>query len=599
MERNATYNYSNESAGVTSMTNGVAINYGDVAPEAKENFSYETTNVKYNTLDNLKKYNMQLYNYATPCEYCQTILDGTAVPLPENPEDANIGFWSDSLSVSVPEANGIFSKSVTIYLDSDKQYSSQGFTFTFDKFNNIYPTSLTIQWSRVTDDEMTIIHTETFTPDSAFYFCRYKAKNFNSVAITFNSLNMPSNRLKVESIDFGYGTIFFGDELRNASVSQSINPISTDISINTCSFSLDSKSDMEYSFQKKQPISIYFNDKLRATVFVKQSTRKGKFLWDVSCEDYFGIMDDTIYKGGIYKDKKAGELLEDIFDTCEVPNSISDSVYNMTVTGYIPYTTCRAALMQVCFACQCVANTSESSVVNIGFLNDEVTQTIPLSRIMQGQNFSDSDTVTRVELTFHTYRKSNEQEDLYTAESSETRENILVKFSEPHYNLSINGGTITESGVNYAVITANEGCVLKGYKYEHDTQIKTKTNDVVLDSDLENVTSITDATLVSSANVDSVINKCYNWIVNTSSTSAKIVEGKNVEYGKKIKYGRSKYGRFKYGGYAPNKVTYDKVVNTGDKITLNTEYMGDYTGVVISQKYSLTGNIIVKEAVVK
>lgn len=580
------------------MTNGVAINYGDVAPEAKENFIYETSNLKYNTLDNLKKYNMQLYNYATPCETCQTILDGTAVPLPENPEEANIGFWSNSLSTGI---DGVFATPIVLTLESDKQYSSQGFTFTFDKFNGIYPTSLKIQWFRVTEDAITEIHSETFTPDSAFYFCRYKAENFNKVIITFYSLNMAANRLKVESIDFGYGTIFFGDELRNTSVSQSINPISTDISINTCSFFLDSKSDMEYSFQKKQPISIYFNDKLRATVFVKQSTRKGKFLWDVSCEDYFGIMDDTIYKGGIYKDKKAGELLEDIFDTCNVPNSISDSVYNMTVTGYIPYTTCRAALMQVCFACQCVANTSESSVVNIGFLNDEVTQTIPLSRIMQGQNFTDSDTVTRVELTFHTYRKSNEQEDLYTAESSGTGENILVKFSEPHYNLSIENGTIDENeyGVNYAIITANEGCVLKGYKYEHDTQIKTKTNNVVLASELENVTSITDATLVSSANVDSVINKCYNWIVNTSSTSAKIVEGKTVDYGKRIKYGGAKYGRIKYGEYAPNKITYDKVVNTGDKITLNTEYMGDYTGTVISQKYSLNGSIIVKEAVVK
>ena len=65
-----------------------------------------------------------------------------------------------------------------------------------------------------------------FTPNSAFYFCRQFVEYYNKVVITFNSLNLPYNRLKLRSIDYGYGTYFYGDELRNVKLIQEIDPIS-------------------------------------------------------------------------------------------------------------------------------------------------------------------------------------------------------------------------------------------------------------------------------------------------------------------------------------------------------------------------------------
>lgn len=574
------------------MSKGVAITYGDIAVEAKENFSPTSSEDAFNTVKNLQRYNMQTENYANPCELYQTVLDGEQIALPSDLENANIGLWSEQISGD----DGKFANNITLTMTSTGQYSSQGFTFTFDKYNNIYPTSIMIQWYR--DNEL--LDFTVFNPDSAFYFCKNKVENFNQVVITFGSLNMPKNRLKLTSIDFGYGTVFYGDELRNVKLIQQLDPISSEIAINTCDFTLDSKSDIVYSFQAKQPLSVSYNDKLLATVFVKTSKRTGRFLWNINAEDYISLMDNIPFKGNIYDGVNAKVLFKDIFDTAKVPYSITTDFDNVTLSGHIPYTTCRQALMQVAFACQAVIDTSGSDRVKVFKLENDVKQTVPLNRIMQGQNFEDDETVTGVELTVHTYEpKTTETSELYKAADSGTGTDILIKFSEPMHDLSIAKGTITESGANYAIITANRGCILSGKGYDHITEIRRKLNPKVLASELENISSITGATLVSVSNVDSVLETCYNWLTRVNAVNLKIIEGKTVIEGDYYRYGTAKYGTALYGGFEDDTVVYDKAVNVGEVISAETEYLGIQTGRIIRQSFGLNGNIIVKEAVLK
>lgn len=578
------------------MSKGVAITYGDVAVGAKENSTITVSEKKFHTINNLKKYNMKLYNYANPCELYQTVLDGNPKALSIWSSKNNIGLWSVALS----KDDGTFETPIFIELETSGQYSTQGFTLTFDKFNNIYATDIEVNWYRKTgDNEYAAIASKSFTPNSPFYFCRNQVENFDRVTFLISSINMPKNRLKVEAIDWGYGTVFLGDELRSAKISQSISPLSTEIPINTCDFTLDSKTDMEYSFQTKQPISISYNDNLIMTSFVKSSKRKGKFLWDVKTEDYIGTLENSTFVGGIYSDATAYEIFESIFKSANVLYSIDNNFKTVKLSGYIPYTTGRNALMQVAFASQAAIITSGESIVHVTTLSDEVKYTIPKSRIMQGQTFENSNVVTRVELTCHSYTCKDEIVDAYKAEDSGTGENILVKFSEPLTNLTITNGTIIKSGTNYAIINANKGCVLTGNNYYHYQTTDHKNNPLVLTSETPNVKSIKDATLISYMNIDNVLQKCYNYLTKTDTTNLKIVEGKNVTYGSRIKYGNSKYGQVKYGGYLPDTITYDSTINLGDMITCDTQYLGQVTGRVIKQTFSLKGNIIVKETVLK
>ena len=246
-----------------------------------------------------------------------------------------------------------------------------------------------------------------------------------------------------------------------------------------------------------------------------------------------------------------------------------------------------------------VIDTSNSDTVNVNKLSNEISQTVPLNRIMQGQNFDEEETVTAVEVTEHSYKPINESMTAYEADESGTGEDILVKFTEPLHSLSIVNGTISQSGSTYAVITANSGCVLSGKKHEHLTRIRRKSNPNVLSDDAERVIAIENATLVNASNSSAILDNCFDWLVRTMQTNLKIIEGKHVKEGDVIRYGQKKYGTFRYGQRHPSVITYDKEVNVGDRIKAKTQYLGEVDGRVIKESFSLSGGIIVKDAVLR
>lgn len=548
---------------------GVEIVYGNVAVGAKENFVAKTADkADFVKLEELQYLNLDIKNYANPCEKYSVLLDGNAEAFPSDTENKDFGLWSESIS----DDNGDFQDPIVLELTSHNLYTSQGLTFTFDTFNNIFPLRMGIVWYRVIDGVEDRLGTKVFYPDSSVYFCYNLVENYNKVEIHFLKLNMPQNRLKLVSIDYGHGTIFTGDELRNIKTIQEINPISSEITINTTDFTLDSRSNVEYSFQAKQPLSVYFNGELKSTIFIRKAIRKAKKIWQVQGEDYIGLMDNVPYYGGIFTDKNAVDLLDDIFSISKIPHTIDDVFRDITLTGYIPYTSCREALMQVAFAIQAVVDTSNSDVVKIFALDDAVKQEISKDRIMQGQSFVDDETVTAVEVAAHSYNPISESVEVYNAKESGQGENIFVKFSEPLHDLSIANGEITEYGSNYAIINADSDCVLSGQRYEHTKEIRQKKNPIVSVDELEKIVAIENATLVSANNVDNVLEKCYNWLIKTNTINLKIVERK-------------------YKDEAETQV--------GDKIKVGTEYLGTQEGIITKQTFSLIGGIIIKDTVMR
>lgn len=578
--------------------NGVSIYYGDIAPGAKENFAPSMVDKEsFVQLNQLNQNGLFFPNYGNPCELYSVVLDGRTKVFPSYPETKNMGIWSEQIS----DENGVFENPITLTLQAKEQYSSQGFTFTFDTYNNIYPTRIHVEWFREIDGVAESLDSFDFEPDSAKYFAHHRVDYYNKVVITFLSLNMPKNRLKLREIDYGYGTIFYGDELRSTKILQEIDPISSEISVNTADFVLDSHRGIDYSFQEKQPLSIYFNGQLKATTFVKQSKRKSKFLWDVRSEDYIGFLDRIPFAGGIYKNKNAVELIEEIFSVANVPYKIDASFSSEVVTGYIPYSSCREALAQVAFAIQAIVDTSNSDVINVYKLQEGVSPKIYLDRIMQGQSFTEEEKITSVELTEHSYSLGNKSAKAYSAEESGSGDNILVTFREPLHSLTITGGEIVKSGTNFAYINAGSSCVLTGLNYEHTTSVRRKINPNVLAGTIEKNVSITDATLISFDNVENVLNVCYNYLTTRKNVHAKIVEGKHDSQGGGSVYGSFLYGKNVYGGGASSKgrALYDRPVNVGDLITTETEYMGDITGRVVRQTYNLNGGILIKDTVMR
>lgn len=550
----------------------VVVKYKDIAIDAKENFDPSVSDQSaYSNILLLKQENVDYKDLSNPCEFYNFALDGNETPLEEDFEQENFGLWSEQFS----NENGEFTTPISLVLTSSELFSSVGLSLTFDTDNNYFPTLINIKWYR--DNEL--LEDVDFEPSNAIYFCDKRVDYYNKVEITFYRYCIPFNRLKLRAIDYGLNVEFSGGQLLNAKMIQEVDPMSTQISINTFDFTLNKREDVEYSFQRKQPMSVYFNGNLLATHFVRTAKRKSKYGYNIETEDYIGLLDSIYFYGGIYANKNALEIIEDIFITAKIPYEIQGYFDVITVSGYIPYSTCRNALMQVAFAIGAVVDTSNSNKVIIKRLSEEVSQTIPLLRIMQGQNFERGTNVSAVEVSAHNYRSITDTLEVYRAEDSGTGENIFVSFNEPLHDLSITNGEIIESGTNYAIITANVGCVLAGQKYEHTSTVKSVKNPLLLRTDIENIIAIEKATLVSKDNIDFVLQRCYNYYVKTQTMNAKIIESRRLT--------------------GEGEIVYDQRTTVGDIAEFETEYLGVLRGQITKQTFNLIGGSIVKNSTVK
>lgn len=571
----------------------VRIKYSDIAIGAKEEFEVEAEGyLSASNLSLLKQDFAEYTRYDTPLDLNSMLLDGESKFLPESAGEASVAYISEQISNDV----GDFEEPISMVFVASSKYISSGITLNFDGVKGLYATRVKIEWYG--DNEL--INEKNFYPDSVVYFCNEKVEFYDKISITFYSMNLPYSRLILNAIEHGMRVDFGGNELRSAKIIQEIDPISASVPVNPFDFSIDSKKNIDFSFQTKQPIEVYFNNKLRALCFVKSANRRSKTIWDIRAEDYIGLMDSIPFAGGIYENKNATELIAEIFLAAKIPYNILSGMDGKMVSGYIPYTNCREALMQVCFATQTVADTSNSDVVNIYALSHDVSQLIDKSRIMQGQRIEDFTRVTSVQLTAHAFVEVSETITAYDASKSGYGDGIFVSFTEPLHDLYIDNGEIIESGVNYAVINAsNDSCILNGQKYKHLKTIKTKNNPRVLSTDIENVVSIYDATLVSANNVDDVLDSCYNYIATTEQAKMKIVDGKHREKPKSSKYGESKYGEALYGVSSVDVIVPHTPTSVGDLIEYETALSTVKKGRIIRQSFSLGGGILIKDSVVR
>lgn len=559
----------------------VEIHYEDFAPEARWRFNVSTDAfADVSDFDDLKKEEAAISPIVNPCEEFNTLLDGSGVGVDE---DENVGIWSKELSAD----SGAFKEPIFFELNGGgERFSLKAITFTFDVLNDIYPKELAIELY----DGTVGLGIKYFYPNSSIYCCEIfnEAKAFTRAAILVYSMNMPNARLKIYSIDYGKTVVFSGKDLRNVKIIQEVNPISSEISINTADFTIDGGA-KGINFQKKQGFKVFFNGEMLSKTFAKSIKRKSETIWDISSEDYIGILESVPFYGGIYNGKMSLELIEEIFNTAHVPYSVDYGVEDIPLHGHIPITNCREALMQIAFAASFEVDTTNSGVVRIFQIkNSDKKKIIPLSRVLGDQTFSDEDKPTTVELVAHSYAEDDEEITAYDAQEIGVGANVFVSFAQPLHHLTIINGQIIQSGSNYAVINAEEGCLLTGKTYKHTETVQTKKREDLLAGELEKTVSIASATLVSRYNVDKLINLCYNYIVNNVDVNFKVVEGWELQ---KTLFGSAIYGQDLLGFSVKNS----EKINVADFVKIQSRYLGNLDAIVTKQTFNLNGGILAKQ----
>jgi len=517
----------------------IELKYSDVAVGAKEGSSLSSTSAYEETnLTNLKN-DVTLPNYANPCELNQMFLDGTQESITEEP---TIAYWSNETS----DENGDFTENPTITANLDDYYKSVGISLTFQQS----PCDFTVDW--YTDEE--IVSTMSYVATTLTPFVSNTVENFDKIVITLTKTSMPYTRAKLNDIQYGVVRYIYDDELKNITVSEEINEISEEITINTLGFTLISKSDVDYIFQSKQPFELRFNDELISKTFIEKATRTSKNSYNISNIDYIGMLEKIPYMGGIFTDKNAYTLATEIFDTANTPFVMSDDLKTKTINGYIPITNCRIAVQLLAFAINAIVDTSRSDSVNIFTASTEQIEST--GEIMLGQSFAGDDDATEIQLTVHEYITNTESTTLYTG----TADNLTVTFSEPMHTLAFDG-TISEYGANYAIITGTG--TLTGQKYDNHEILYSVKNPYVLSTDKENIVTF-DCPLQCDA--QSTTQHIYDLLSNDQYTSMKMVLRDDE----------------KCGSY----------------ISFDADYLGQKSGRIISMKYVLSGKRISADLVV-
>jgi len=338
---------------------------------------------------------------------------------------------------------------------------------------------MNVKWYRDT----TLIEEQNYTVDSSNYFCDTQVQAYNKIVITINNMTKANRFLKIFNIDDGIVRTFYNDELENADLIEEITQNNQALNINEANITILPKVTTGVLFQRTLPFSLYRNGELVGKFFVDTSTANAdKSLYKLKISDYISMLDGQTYLGGKYSSVTVADLVADILG--DIPYSLDASLGSKTITGYLGIMSKREALREVAFCINAVVDTSREEKITIKPMPSTVSAIVGEDKIISIQS-TQQNIITKYEVNTTLLTNTTEAaDDLFSGTISGTQ---MILFDSPHYNLTISGGTITASNINYAIITGSGSVTLKGKAYVEVVDSQSKSNPYAVSSDLEKV----------------------------------------------------------------------------------------------------------------
>lgn len=275
------------------------------------------------------------------------------------------------------------------------------------------------------------------------------------------------------------------------------------------------------SLPNNTPIIVYRGGEIKARFVSSGVSRIGPVTYQLTGRSPMGALTGMVHTGGIY----TGQIVKDVVkEICGNIPSLIKSVYaGVKLYGWLPYAdgkerSARDNLAQVLFAIGAYLRTDLNGVLRIEPLWDGTASLIDVDRSYAGGTVKYDSPISAVTVTEHQYVAGTEVKDLF---SGTAQNGDIITFSEPMHSLSATGFTILESGANYAKISAGTG-TLTGKAYIHNTRLITQP---VTAGAVENIKSVTDATLVSLVNSYAVAKRLADYYRCRETITNDIVSG--------------------------------------------------------------------------
>ena len=126
------------------------------------------------------------------------------------------------------------------------------------------------------------------------------------------------------------------------------------VPVSTLRWTLESRDNVEYMFQLKQPVEVRNDNKLIGVYYIDGYSRTAESVYNLDCYDAFGVLDESDFPGGVYTDQSAMRLLDEIVGG---HFTVTSEVADTNLTGAILPCTRREAAQQVLFAWGVCAST--------------------------------------------------------------------------------------------------------------------------------------------------------------------------------------------------------------------------------------------------
>lgn len=431
--------------------------YKDIAPGAEEDAAVTSADqAAFSELDQLPQ-GLTPEPVAT-LELNAWALNGTR----RSRESQRIAFWSAELSGS----DGAFAHPPALTIRFDRQYSSVGVTLAFAPEGRC--SAVHIQWYQ----QDALKAEADFFPDRDTYFCQQKVESYDRMVVTLGSTALPYRYAKLNQIIFGIYRYFGMTELRQVSITNEMDLSALSLPISTMSWTLDSRSDVDFLFQLKQPVEVRNDNSLIGVYYIDGYSRSAKNLYAIDCYDALGVLDESPFPGGVYIGKSAMALLREIVgDDFSVEYETADTA----LTGILKPSTRREAMQQVLFAWGVCASTDGRESIRIFVPVDEAVEIGP-ERTFSGTSVEMSALVTQVLVTAHTYTQA-----------------------------------------------ADGDVEIGGVKYRDEKTVYTVENPNVTATDKQNVVEVTEATLVSPDIGQTVAQRVYSFYERRARNLGRVV----------------------------------------------------------------------------
>jgi hypothetical protein len=366
------------------------------------------------------------------------------------------------------------------------------------------------------------------------------------------------------TVSFGSVT-FTGAEIKEARLVEEINPLSIELPINTIEltlysaagdFSIINPAGFYATLQYKQPLEVYedFNGipvymgRYYLDSWESLSANVAKF----QASDAIGLLETQTYNGNTMPNgiEQSNVLIDAIETITGVTINLDASLSGLFLGGWIPVSTCREALQQICFTLGAYVTCARSNAINIlpmPLANglSSYDHTLTTAQIGMGQSVTLLPLVTGVQIDSHYWTTDEVNKQVFGGSLSSGDHRIF--FDSPKWidGVSLTGATNITTGftpANYIDINVpTTGAVTIAVADFVDTIKPYNVNNGSLPAGTKsNIVQISDALLVShtsagvSIDPQTVAQRVYNYYQQRYLQRARFYALESVEVGHSI-----------------------------------------------------------------